>query len=219
MYSKAERQKAVDLYIKYGRRGGRLMPYVSAQARLETAERLRMNMRKLFFSNAGIDWCVENASGKALAFVDELFQREAARRDASRRVNMIKQAGFPVIKTIDNFDLSRVKLPQSLTRESLLGLEFIERKHSLIMYGACGTGKTALSICLGMLACEKGYRVRFSTLSQFLLLLHAHHNHPSLLTAFNDTLHRPLFHQACACLPSRSMSPGFVANPADSPLS
>ena len=149
------------------------MPYVSAQARLETAERLRMNMRKLFFSNAGIDWCVENASGKALAFVDELFQREAARRDASRRVNMIKQAGFPVIKTIDNFDLSRVKLPQSLTRESLLGLEFIERKHSLIMYGACGTGKTALSICLGMLACEKGYRVRFSTLSQLSLRLKA----------------------------------------------
>ena len=54
-------------------------------------------------------------------------------------------------------------MPSSLTMESMLALEFIEDKHSLVMYGACGTGKTALSICLGMLACEKGYKVRFFT--------------------------------------------------------
>lgn len=149
------------------------MPYVSAQARLETAERLRGNMRRLFFSNAGIDWCLGNASGKALSFVDELFMQEVSRRDESRRVNMIRQAGFPSMKTIDEFDLSRVKLPQSLSKEALLGLEFIGRKHSLIMYGACGTGKTALSVCLGMLACERGYRVKFVTLSQLALRLRA----------------------------------------------
>lgn len=147
------------------------MAYVSSKERLGQAERLRANMRKLFFSNAGIEWCLEHASGRSLCFVDELFRLEAERRDASRRANMVRQAGFPSLKSIDDFDLSLVKMPSSLTMESMLALEFIEDKHSLVMYGACGTGKTALSICLGMLACEKGYKVRFFTLSQLSMRL------------------------------------------------
>ena len=57
-------------------------------------------------------------------------------------------------------------MPASMTREELLNLDFIGKKENLIMYGVCGSGKTMLSICLGMMACRRGMKVHFYTLAE-----------------------------------------------------
>ena len=44
--------------------------------------------------------------------------------------------------------------------------KFIAEKHTLVFYGICGSGKTMLSIALGIKACMQGYKVKFITLSQ-----------------------------------------------------
>lgn len=149
------------------------MPYVSAQNRQEKMERIRKNMRLLFFSKDTVAKCLDEASGKVLDYLDELFAAEADRREASRKANMIKSAGFPSVKNIDDFDFKEVRFPASMPKEDVLSLDFISRKHSLIMYGVCGSGKTMLSVCLGMLAVNQGLKVKFLTLSQLSMRLAA----------------------------------------------
>ena len=41
--------------------------------------------------------------------------------------------------------------------------EFIERKECVLALGNSGTGKTHVALALGLAACQKGYRVRFTT--------------------------------------------------------
>jgi DNA replication protein DnaC len=45
--------------------------------------------------------------------------------------------------------------------DSLEALEFYEEKKNIIMYGGTGTGKTMLSICIGLEACRQNIPVRF----------------------------------------------------------
>ena len=45
--------------------------------------------------------------------------------------------------------------------QSLQSLEFREKGLNLIMYGGTGTGKTMLSICIGIRLCEEGIPVKF----------------------------------------------------------
>jgi DNA replication protein DnaC len=49
------------------------------------------------------------------------------------------------------------KLPEIAT------LDFIEKGKNIIMTGNHGTGKTMISIALGLKACMKGYKVLFTT--------------------------------------------------------
>ena len=41
--------------------------------------------------------------------------------------------------------------------------EFIERKENVLALGNSGTGKTHIALALGLAACQKGFRVRFTT--------------------------------------------------------
>lgn len=88
----------------------------------------------------------------------ELIDRE--RRATDRR---IKEAQFPVIKTIDSFDFkAQPSINEPLVRELLRG-EYIPKKENLLLVGNPGTGKTHLACALGFAACSQGKRVRFYT--------------------------------------------------------
>ena len=88
----------------------------------------------------------------------ELIDRE--RRATERR---IKEAQFPVIKTIDSFDFgAQPSINEPLVRELLRG-EYISKKENILLVGNPGTGKTHLASALGFAACSQGKRVRFTT--------------------------------------------------------
>jgi len=85
---------------------------------------------------------------------------------------LIKQAAFPVAKTLDTFEFDPVTLPQGLDRTALTELHFIERRENVL---CLGTGKTHLAIALGMKACLQGLKVAFyraADLTQELLEQH-----------------------------------------------
>ena len=88
----------------------------------------------------------------------ELLDRE--RRATERRV---RQAKFPVLKSLDSFDFLAIP---SLNKSMVLELarsEFITRRENALLLGNSGTGKTHIALALGLAACQKGYRVRFTT--------------------------------------------------------
>ncbi len=88
----------------------------------------------------------------------ELIERE--RRMIERR---IKAAKFPATKSLDSFDFKAIpSLNKALTSE-LARCEFIERRENVIALGPSGTGKTHVALGLGLAACQKGLKVRFTT--------------------------------------------------------
>jgi DNA replication protein DnaC len=90
----------------------------------------------------------------------ELLDRE--RRATDRR---IRQAKFPVTKSLDSFDFLAIpSLNKSLVLE-LARSEFLLRKENVLLLGNSGTGKTHIALALGLAACQGGYRVRFTTAS------------------------------------------------------
>jgi DNA replication protein DnaC len=88
----------------------------------------------------------------------ELLDRE--RRATERRV---RQAKFPVTKSLDSFDfLAMPTLNKAMVLE-LARCEFLTRRENVLLLGNSGTGKTHIALALGLAACQQGHRVRFTT--------------------------------------------------------
>jgi DNA replication protein DnaC len=104
-------------------------------------------------------------------FLLRLAERELLERERKATERRIKEAAFPVIKTIDTFDFAaRPSLNETLVRELLRG-EYLERKENVLLVGNPGTGKTHLATALGFAACTAGKRVRFTTTTALVTLL------------------------------------------------
>ena len=88
----------------------------------------------------------------------ELIDRE--RRMIERR---IKAAKFPSTKSLDSFDF---KIMPSLNRSLTIDLarcDYVDRRENIIALGPSGTGKTHIALGLGLAACQRGLKVRFTT--------------------------------------------------------
>ena len=93
----------------------------------------------------------------------ELLDRE--KRAAERRV---REAGFPVIKTMDTYDFkAQPSVNEQLIRELMRG-EYIDKKENVLLIGNPGTGKTHLACALAFAACSQGRNVRFYTVTQLV---------------------------------------------------
>ena len=74
----------------------------------------------------------------------------------------IKEARFPTVKSLDSFDFTTIpSLNKTLVLE-LARCEYIARRENVIAVGNSGTGKTHISLGLG-LAAQKGLSVGFIT--------------------------------------------------------
>lgn len=91
----------------------------------------------------------------------ELLKMEIAGREKAKREKLIKNARFYTMKYYDDFVFDQVQIPSSITTDYLKRTKFIDETKNLIMYGNVGTGKTHLSIALGIEACRRGLSVGF----------------------------------------------------------
>jgi len=98
-------------------------------------------------------------------FLELLVNDEHLNRGRNRRDELIRRAKFPQHKTIEEFNFS---WQPSINRQEIYGFgtcEFIRRRENIAFIGLPGTGKTHLSIAVGMKAIEQGYSALFTTLS------------------------------------------------------
>jgi DNA replication protein DnaC len=83
----------------------------------------------------------------------------------------LRQARFPWVKTLEQFEFDfQPSLDRRQVRE-LAGLSFVERAHNVIILGPPGVGKTHLAIALGVKAVEAGYSVLFLSLETLMTRL------------------------------------------------
>jgi DNA replication protein DnaC len=91
-----------------------------------------------------------------------LIDAEITARDASNARTRMKNAAFPVTKTLDELDRSACSIPGP-TLDYLATLEWIAAKENLCLIGPAGTGKSHVLVALGVAAVAAGHKVRYFT--------------------------------------------------------
>jgi DNA replication protein DnaC len=109
---------------------------------------------------------VEEEEKKNLSYQDflcGLLLKEYDLRVENGKKNRIRVANFPYKKYIE--DLSLEDLPHDAKKKLkvLVSLDFIKNGQNVIFAGSPGTGKTHISIGLGIKAAMAGYKVMFAT--------------------------------------------------------
>ena len=134
----------------------------SDHTRLETQlQRLQLRHFKSHYQTAA-----DKAAEQQRSHVDYLAQLadgETALRESRSIERRIRNARFPMLKTIEDFQWSwprKINRPQI---QNLFRLAFINTHTNVVLIGNVGLGKTHLSIALGHAACLNGHSVLFTT--------------------------------------------------------
>jgi len=112
-----------------------------------------------------------------------LLTSEIANREAARVTRNMNMAGFPCRYKREQYRTDEIEFPDDVSFESLLALDFYRGGKNVIMYGGTGTGKTMLTILIGMEACKENIPVRFFRVANLINLL-AEHKQAGTLTHF-----------------------------------
>ena len=132
-------------------------------------EKLKMDHLEL-----QLDTVCEQAAAKEMdykTFLAQALGTEWQGRYQRGIETRLRQARFPWIKTIEQFDFDfQPSLDKRQVRE-LAGLSFVERAHNVVVLGPPGVGKTHLAVALGVKAVEAGFSVLFLTLENLMTRL------------------------------------------------
>jgi DNA replication protein DnaC len=90
-----------------------------------------------------------------------LLTNEIEYRLTKRKSKYLNTAGFPRRYAVEKFRTDEIDFPEGVNLESLLHLNFYHAGKNVIMYGGTGTGKTMLSILIGISACNQEIPVKF----------------------------------------------------------
>ena len=98
-----------------------------------------------------------------LDYLAQLVEGEASMRDNRSIERRIKNARFPVLKSLDDFQWNWPKKINRPQIQNLFRLAFVATQTNIILIGNVGVGKTHLAIALGHAACLNGHSVLFTT--------------------------------------------------------
>lgn len=98
-----------------------------------------------------------------LHFAESLVLHEQNQRNGKRIEQNRKRAGFPLHKSLEEFDYRFQTTISKREINSLLDFGFIDNRDNVVFIGPPGVGKTHLTIGIGLKAIEAGYKVSFHT--------------------------------------------------------
>ena len=104
-------------------------------------------------------------------FLRTLIEAEICARDESNARTRMRQAAFPVTKTLAEFDLAASSIPTA-TFDYLASLEWIRAAENTCLIGPAGTGKSHVLVALGVAAVQAGHKVRYFTAAELVETLY-----------------------------------------------
>ncbi|MCL1990894.1 MAG: IS21-like element helper ATPase IstB [Defluviitaleaceae bacterium] len=113
-------------------------------------------------------------------FLIEILEYEIALKNQNSVKNRIKRAKFPYHKTLDELVIDELPDGAKQQYQSLRSLDFISSHQNIILAGNPGTGKTHISIGLGLKACMAGYNVYFTHVPDLIIRLKEAQNERTL---------------------------------------
>jgi DNA replication protein DnaC len=96
--------------------------------------------------------------------IERLLEEELNKREDLRIERWRKQAKFPRINTIEEYDFRHPDSIDEKQVRELVECRWINVGWNVTFLGPSGVGKTHLSIALGLKAIEKNFEVRFTTI-------------------------------------------------------
>ena len=131
-----------------------------------TLVELRENLKALSLSTTARDLESKMRQAKESGpsyddFLLDLTAAELQARAENRLNRRVREAKFPLLKTLEGFDFAAVPHLDIRVIRELAGCEYIKEHRNVIFLGRSGTGKTHLATSLGIVACRNNYRTRF----------------------------------------------------------
>ena len=123
-----------------------------------------------------------------LQYLQHLIEGEVHQRRERLIQRRIKEARFPVLKTLEQFRWDWPKKINRLAVQNIFHLGFIKDKANVIFLGTVGLGKTHLATALGYAACLEGYSVLFANAINVINELSAAQKHGGLKNQFKKYL-------------------------------
>lgn len=102
-------------------------------------------------------------------YLEQCLRSEQLARQQRTRSVLLKMAGFPSVKQLEDYDFKFAVGAPKKQIETLASLSFIQRKENVVLLGPSGVGKTHVAIALGFLATQAGLKTRFMTAADLLL--------------------------------------------------
>jgi len=124
-------------------------------------------------------------------FLEEVLKAEREARRARSREMLTRTAGFPAIKTLEAFDFAFATGAPRQQIQELAALSFVERAENAVLLGPSGTGKTHLAIAFGLIAAQKGWKVRFTTAADLVIAMEAAHRQGRMKEALHRVVASP----------------------------
>lgn len=131
----------------------------------------RLRQIRCYHLASGLEVSLQQAQDKEvsyLTFLDDLLSQELAGRDQHRLKRQLKQAKFPVVKTVDDFDFGFQTTINKKQVNGWLNCDWLEQRQNKILMGPPGVGKTHLAIAVGYAAIFKYYKVVFYSLPRLI---------------------------------------------------
>jgi len=101
-------------------------------------------------------------------FLALLVAEEVAHRTQTRIQRATRQARFPYLRTIEEFDFTFQTSIRLALLGTYLGPELVTEGRNLILAGKPGTGKTHLAVAIAYRAIQNGYEARFTTAADLI---------------------------------------------------
>lgn len=104
-------------------------------------------------------------------FTEALLQAQSDASDARAADTIQRLAGFPVRKTIADFDFAFQPSVNKKQVAELSSCSFVERAENVVLLGPPGVGKTHLAIAFGAEAAKRRMQVKFTTAARLVASL------------------------------------------------
>lgn len=132
---------------------------------------MKLNQLQMWGAKKTLDLRLTEASNggwKYSELIDALLQDELSYRDQKKTEYRIKRAKFRQEAYEDLFDFNVKRNITKAQVKELLGLNFLEKKQTLLILGPTGVGKTFLASAIGYHCCQKGYECLFLSMNNFI---------------------------------------------------
>jgi DNA replication protein DnaC len=95
-------------------------------------------------------------------YLARLVEGEVLERSERAHQRRLKQARFPFVKTLEQYQWTWPKKINQMAVRQLFKLEFLKDHANVVFMGPVGLGKTHLAVALGHAACQAGHRVLYA---------------------------------------------------------
>jgi len=104
-------------------------------------------------------------------YLAALTQTEITHRKRVKVNRLIREAKFPILKTLDTYDYTHITgvTPQQINR--LAGGDFVKSAANIVFYGDFGVGKSHLATGIAVALCEIGIKCLFSSTQSMITSL------------------------------------------------